>query len=59
VKRQDLTVREAAAELRVSRHTVRRLIKIGALHAIRYGGQIGYRVPPEAIEAFRQKGVAA
>lgn len=59
MERQDLTVSEAAERLHVPPRTVRRLIRSGALKAINYRGRAGYRIPPEEIERFRSKEVAA
>ncbi|MCJ7795967.1 MAG: helix-turn-helix domain-containing protein [Thermoleophilia bacterium] len=46
--RQLLTVREVAARLRVSRATVYRLVRAGALPTLRISNSI--RVPKEALE---------
>ena len=58
MNRQDMKVGQAAEYLNVSERTIRRLIKIGALRAINYGGRAGYRVPIEEAERFRRERVA-
>jgi excisionase family DNA binding protein len=47
-----LTVREAAAALRVSEATIRRLIADGGLEVLRVRGSI--RIPHEALDALRR-----
>lgn len=47
------TVREVAADLRVARMTVYRLIKSGALGAIRVGR--AFRVPEAELEAYKKR----
>lgn len=56
-----LTVREAAAKLKVQIITIRRAIKRGQLKASKLGGRTGYRISPQALQDFmeaRSKGAA-
>lgn len=45
-----LTVAEIAAQMRVSKMTVYRLVRSGALHGIRFGRS--YRVPETAVQQY-------
>ncbi|MHA7181320.1 helix-turn-helix domain-containing protein [Arthrobacter sp. MDB2-24] len=45
-----LTVAEIAAQMRVSKMTVYRLVQSGALHDIRFGRS--YRVPETAVQQY-------
>ena len=48
-----LTVAEVAAQMRVSKMTVYRLVHAGELDAVRVGRS--FRVPEGAVEAYLQK----
>jgi excisionase family DNA binding protein len=53
-----LTVREVAKQLQLGRRTVQRLIRTGALQAVKCGAnRIGYRIEPEEVARFRREGV--
>jgi excisionase family DNA binding protein len=54
MQQQDLTVKEAAALLKLSPATIRRLISGGLLTAIRVG-QRKFLIPERSIEAYRQR----
>ncbi|MHA7285908.1 helix-turn-helix domain-containing protein [Arthrobacter sp. MDT3-44] len=45
-----LTVAEIAAQMRVSKMTVYRLVQSGAMHGIRFGRS--YRVPEAAVQQY-------
>jgi excisionase family DNA binding protein len=45
-----MTLREAAARLRVSERTLRRLIAIGAVPAVKVGSQI--RLDPDELDQY-------
>jgi excisionase family DNA binding protein len=52
-----VTVREVAAELRCSPHTVRRRIHAGEIPAVQLGGpRTGLRVPRAALQAWLYSG---
>ncbi|HWV27856.1 MAG TPA: helix-turn-helix domain-containing protein [Aeromicrobium sp.] len=48
-----LTVAEVAAQMRVSKMTVYRLVHSGELEAVRVGRS--FRVPEDAVQAFLEK----
>lgn len=52
-----LTVQQVAAQWACSDETVRRLCRSGALRAMRLGDS--YRIPPEALDEYRQQHTAA
>lgn len=58
LNRHDMTVGQASNYLNVSQRTIRRMIRMGALKAINYGGRAGYRIPIEEAERFRKERVA-
>lgn len=52
-----LTIGEVAAQLRCSRMSIYRLVRRGALEAIRVGSH--YRIRRQALEEFLQRGGTA